>query len=57
MQDMGMNTESTSIKAGSVDRVDRSTPWDKPGEWQTRRIAHLEGALALLDRLVWGDDR
>jgi len=54
-QDMGMNAQSSSIKAGSTVREDRSTPWDKPGEWQSRRIAHLEGALRLLMRVVWGE--
>jgi hypothetical protein len=54
-QDMGMNAESSSIRAGAVVRVDRSTPWDRPGEWQSRRIAHLEGALRLLTRVVWGE--
>ena len=51
-QDMGMFTESASIKAGATDRVDRSTPWDKPGEWRTRRLRHLQGALGLIEREV-----
>lgn len=49
-QDMGMFTESSSIKAGSTVREDRSTPWDKPGEWRERRLRHLQGALGLIER-------
>lgn len=49
-QDMGMFTESSSIKAGSTVREDRSTPWDKPGEWRERRLRHLQGALRLIER-------
>jgi len=55
-QDMGMFTESASIKAGSVDRVDRSTPWDKPGEWRERRLGHLQGALRLIEREIQMSD-
>ena len=45
---MGMFAESASIKAGSVEREDRSAPWDLPGEWASRRIRHLELALELV---------
>lgn len=48
VEDMGMFAESASIKAGSVEREDRSVPWDLPGEWQSRRIRHLELALELV---------
>lgn len=51
-QDMGMFTESSSIKAGATERVDRSTPWDKPGEWRERRLHHLQGALGLIEREI-----
>ena len=45
---MGMFAESSSIRAGSVEREDRSVPWDLPGEWASRRIRHLELALELV---------
>lgn len=51
-QDMGMFTESASIKAGATERVNRSTPWDKPGEWRERRLRHLQGALGLIEREI-----
>ena len=50
--DMGMNTESLSIKtAGTGSR--KNVPYDLPGEWQSRRIRQLESSVRLLGDYFW----
>lgn len=48
-QDMGMFTESASMKAGGRIDKDLSEPFDRPGEWRERRMRHLTGALRLIE--------